>query len=524
MPIVKVTFGVRHNIIANFSGKAWSALMNLAFVPLYLKFMGIEAYGLVGVFISLTVLLSVLDLGLSTTLNRELARLSATSDNAKEMRDTVRTFETLYWIIGIILGGGVAALSPLIARYWLNSQGLSVSVVTQAVMLMGLLIAFQWPTSLYSGGLMGLQRQVLLNVVIATMATLKGVGAVLVLALFQPTIQAFFTWQILTTAALTFLLAICLWQALPAKHETGVFRKKLLLSNWRFAAGMMGIGIMVAILTQLDKVILSRQLTLEMFGYYSIASLVGVGLTFLVTPFFSALFPHFTQLVSEGRQSDLTRLYHRACQLVSVIVLPISAVIIFFAPEVLSLWLRDPTAVQNTHILFNLIAAGTTLNSLVYLPYALQLAHGWTKLSFYKNVAAVIILVPLMNLFILWWGAPGAAVVWILLNAGYVLVEVPIMHTRLLRGSLARWYLVDVGLPSAIVLSIAGAARWLFPKDASTLVSVMWILVTYLLALCCSVLALPATREWAQKGVVGFGSSIGRKSTTRMEHPSQFLH
>lgn len=131
--------------------------MNLAFVTLYLKFIGIEAYGLVGVFISLTTLLSVLDLGLSTTLNRELARLSATSDNAKEMRDAVRTFETPYWIIGILLGSGVAALSPLIAPYWLNSQGLPVSVVTQAIMLMGLLIAFQWPTSLSSGGLLGLE-------------------------------------------------------------------------------------------------------------------------------------------------------------------------------------------------------------------------------------------------------------------------------------------------------------------------------------------------------------------------------
>ncbi len=508
VPIVKVTFGLRHNIIANFAGKAWLVLMNLAFMPLYLKFMGIEAYGLVGIFVSLTVLLSVLDLGLSTTVNRELARLSATSDNAKAMRDTVRTFEILYWIIGTLLGGGVAALSPLIARYWLNSQGLPVSVVTQAVMLMGLLIAFQWPTALYSGGLLGLQRQVLLNMVIAAMATLKGVGAVLVLALFQPTIQAFFTWQILVTAVLTFVLAICLWQVLPAKHQTGVFRKKLLMSNWRFATGMMGISIVVAILTQLDKVILSRQLTLEMFGYYSIASAVGVGLSFLASPVFSALFPHFTQLVSEGRQSDLTRLYHRACQLVSIIVLPISIVVILFAPEVLSLWLRDPTTVQNTRFLFSLIAAGTTLNSLVSLPYALQLAHGWTKLSFYKNVVSVIILVPLMNLFILWWGAVGAAIAWILLNAGYLLIEVPIMHTHLLRGSMARWYLVDVGLPSAIILSIVGAARWLFPGDASMSVSVVWILLTFLLALCCSVLALPATREWAQKGVVDFGSSI----------------
>ncbi len=513
MPIVKVTFGVRHNIIANFSGKAWSALMNLAFVPLYLKFMGIEAYGLVGVFISLTVLLSVLDLGLSTTLNRELARLSATSDNAKEMRDTVRTFETLYWIIGIILGGGVAALSPLIARYWLNSQGLSVSVVTQAVMLMGLLIAFQWPTSLYSGGLMGLQRQVLLNVVIATMATLKGVGAVLVLALFQPTIQAFFTWQILTTAALTFLLAICLWQALPAKHETGVFRKKLLLSNWRFAAGMMGIGIMVAILTQLDKVILSRQLTLEMFGYYSIASLVGVGLNFLVNPIFSALFPRFTQLVAEGKQEDLAELYHRGCQFASVVILPFSIIIILFSPELLSLWLRNSVMVENIYMLVSLLAIGTTLNSIVALPYTLQLAHGWTKPTFYMNLFSLMLLAPMMTIMVHFWGGIGAPIAWIILNSGYVLIYVPFMHTRLLKTEMMRWYWVDVGLPLLASSFIAGLARLLIPSRSSNYTTLSYISLTFLICLVVAAVVSPSTRGWLHDTIIRLALRFGRQGS-----------
>lgn len=37
-------------ILPNFGGKAWQALMSLTFVPLYIKFMGIEFYGLVGIF------------------------------------------------------------------------------------------------------------------------------------------------------------------------------------------------------------------------------------------------------------------------------------------------------------------------------------------------------------------------------------------------------------------------------------------------------------------------------------------
>jgi O-antigen/teichoic acid export membrane protein len=77
------------NIIANFIGRGWIAIMGLAFVPLYIKFMGIEAYGLVGFSATIQALSSLLDMGLSTTLNRELARLSAHEEKAQESRDLV---------------------------------------------------------------------------------------------------------------------------------------------------------------------------------------------------------------------------------------------------------------------------------------------------------------------------------------------------------------------------------------------------------------------------------------------------
>ena len=67
---------LKKNIAANFSGSIWQSLMSLAFVPLYIKFMGIESYGLIGIFATLQAMFVLLDMGLSATLNREMARLS----------------------------------------------------------------------------------------------------------------------------------------------------------------------------------------------------------------------------------------------------------------------------------------------------------------------------------------------------------------------------------------------------------------------------------------------------------------
>jgi len=81
------------NILANLSGTAWSALIGLAMVPLYIRLLGIEAYGLIGFSITLQAILQILDFGLSPTVNRELARFSVLEDKAGEARDFVRTLE-----------------------------------------------------------------------------------------------------------------------------------------------------------------------------------------------------------------------------------------------------------------------------------------------------------------------------------------------------------------------------------------------------------------------------------------------
>jgi len=79
------------NITANYLGRSWSALLGLLLIPLYLKYLGIEAYGLVGFFTSLTGMLGILDLGIGATMNRELARYSAKEGTVDKQRDLVRT-------------------------------------------------------------------------------------------------------------------------------------------------------------------------------------------------------------------------------------------------------------------------------------------------------------------------------------------------------------------------------------------------------------------------------------------------
>ena len=449
---------VKSNVIANFAGSGWSALMGLAFIPFYIRLMGAEAYGVVGVFVSIQVMFTVLDLGLSQALSRELARLSVDRKNADLMADTARTLEVVYWGIALGVAVVIALLSRFIAYQWLNPEHLSQESLVEALWVMAVVVGLRWPVALYMGGLNGLQRQVMVNALFAVFVTLQGAGALAVLWFVEPTVRAFFLWQALIALLQVVGLRIALWRSLPSEG-VGVFRLEILKGVWRFAAGMTGISLLATILTQMDKVLLSKLLPLAEFGYYTFAATVAAVIYKLISPVFTAYYPRLTELATKYDQPALVRVYHQGCQLMAVAILPVTLILAFFSKEILELWTRNPDVVAKSSLLISLLVIGNALNGLMNLPYALQLAHGWTKLAFYQNVIAVIVLAPAIYFSTLRWGAVGAAGIWIVLNSAYLLIGVQVMHRRLLINEKWRWYINDVGKPLTAALVIAGVGR-----------------------------------------------------------------
>ena len=93
---------LKRNLLANYLGQAWAALMGLAFVPLYIKYLGIEAYGLIGLFAVLQAWLSLLDMGMTPTLGREMARFTGGIHSNESIRDLLRSIEII--AVGVEIG------------------------------------------------------------------------------------------------------------------------------------------------------------------------------------------------------------------------------------------------------------------------------------------------------------------------------------------------------------------------------------------------------------------------------------
>jgi len=261
-------------------------------------------------------------------------------------------------------------------------------------------------------------------------------------------------------------------------------------------------------------VILSKMLTLKTFGYYILAGMVGNGLSgLLIAPMFNTIFPRFSALVAEGDEKSLLEMYHGSTQVMAVMILPAAAVIAFFSREIMVLWTGSPEIANNTALIVSILVAGTALNGLMNLPYALQLSHGWTRIGLAINIVFIVTLVPAIVFTTKRFGAAGAASVWLALNAIYMIVGVPLTHRRLLKGEAFRWFTKDVGIPLAGSLIIAGSARMIFPvfESTSRLLPVSLLLLVFVLTAAGAAMCTPATRDFIFHSILGRKQPVERR-------------
>lgn len=442
------------NLLAGLANSIWSALIGLAVVPFYLKYLGIEAYGLIGFFVTTQAVLSLLDMGMAPTINREVARCSA-SGNLKEAGKLLHTLAVVYWSMAVAIALLILALAPLIAGSWLQSKQLSPETITRAVMLMGLVVACRWPIGLYQGALIGAQRLALSSSINMVMITVGSLGAVFVLACVSPTIEAFFIWQVCAGIVYVIIMRMAAWRII-GRAEDNNFSLEKLKQVWRFTAGMGVVALMGVVFTQIDKVLLSKILGLEEYAHYMLATVVASSMYVLITPVYNVVYPRFSAQVANGDEKGLLALFHLSSRFLAIVLFPVAMVFVVFSGDMVRVWTGNEGLALGVAPIVALLIMGSALNGIMFVPHAVQLAYGLTRLPLIINGVLMIIIVPLIIFLALKYGAVGAAVASLVFHVFYVLLGTWLTDRHLLKGAGMRWLFNDIGIPLGLTL-VAGA-------------------------------------------------------------------
>jgi O-antigen/teichoic acid export membrane protein len=181
---------------------------------------------------------------------------------------------------------------------------------------------------------------------------------------------------------------------------------------WKFAGGIMLIGVVAGLNTQLDRIVISKYLPIDILGCYTLAVSVSQGLIFLTSPVTIALQPRFTTLISEKKNNGVDSLFKSLFYFVSIIVLTVGVNILFNAEKVLWVWTGNKElAIEGAKYLFILILGSIALAYQV-IPYCIALANGYTLLNNYIGIASLLITIPGYIYATQYFGAIGAAGVY----------------------------------------------------------------------------------------------------------------
>jgi len=418
------------NISANFLSNMWLTVLMLVLTPLYVHFLGIESYGLIGFYLSWIAILGILDTGISATAEREIAWLAARPEEGGKIPSLMRSLEVVYWAIVLILGAGILAGAWYFGAEWFQTRSMSPELVRDALMLMAVSLAVQVPSGLYIGGLMGLQRQVECSGLLTLFGTVRGFGAVVVLWAIASDIRAFFLWQIVMCALQTGVIRWFLLRRVSVDGHPARFSIGLLHSIKGYAGGMFLITALSVIITQMDKMILSRTVSLDALGFYMLAWTVASGLSRVSMPLIQAFSPHFTELVSKGDDKELEKQFRISSQLMNVLILPPAALIMFLSEPILMAWMGNSVVAEGASPILTVMVAGTALVSCSYPALSLLFSKKLLRPIITLAVASLVVLLPLLIVAIDYYGVIGASYIW----GGYGLIVYIAYQLFVLRG------------------------------------------------------------------------------------------
>jgi O-antigen/teichoic acid export membrane protein len=497
------------NAAANFAGTSLTQVASLLFSIAYFRFLGAENFGLVGFSVTLLQLGTYfVDMGVGRVVVRELARRTHAADQAEQMGDVLFTLQATNFAAALVLGLAIASGAPWFAQHWLKLGDLALNDAIHAIVIMGAIAILQLPRSISLEALRGLQQQVLSNILMTIFAWLRGCTILAALYFIAPTATVFLISQLCVTLVEMVVTTATAWFLLPKRSRHPRFDTKVIRETWAFAladggAVLIGAGMMIG-----DKIILSRLLPLEAFGAYVFCASLADAVGRASSPFNSAFFPHFVDLVARKEHERLSQDYLQVTQIVASILIPISLTIAIFSKEILQLLVGKPEIVASFALVLTLRTVANMFNCMQHMPHTLQLAIGLSSLSLKVNLVSICVYLPAIVILTPHFGAVVPAALWLAVNALNAVPMVIGTHSRILRNDMWNWVYGSVARPIAITIVVV-CVSWLFyPGRVSWPVTFPWLAATVLTSCAAIIFSSQRTRD--------FGLSILRFPLNRV--------
>jgi O-antigen/teichoic acid export membrane protein len=353
------------NTALNLVGLALPLAVGFVTIPMVVRALGNQRFGILALVWVVFGYFGLFDLGLGRTTTRSVADALGRNDMAS-IPAVLWTTVSLQTAIGLAAAALSHLAAPLIVRRILNIPDGFVGETILTLRLVGWSLPVMFVSSSCRGVLEAAQRFDLVN---AVKVPVNVLFYVLPLA---GAAMGFTLPGIVVLLVLSRAVALVVWGAmsvrvLPVLRTAPRVRRELVRPLFAFS-GWLGLsGILYAVTTSLDRLVIGSLLTIEAVAFYS-APYEAVNRIGVVPGSLSmVLFPAFSFLDGGGRTEKTEALFARSTKFLLLSTGPAFILLAFFAGDFLRLWLGPDFAAQSAFVVV-VLAAGFFVNTVIAVP------------------------------------------------------------------------------------------------------------------------------------------------------------
>jgi O-antigen/teichoic acid export membrane protein len=396
------------NSLANLTSRILNLLFTLIFIPIYLKFLGHDAYGIVAFQTTLQVIFSFLEFGIPATLNREMAKLSSEQkDELQEKADLIKTTEILSFSIGIIVLSLITIFSKYITHSWLQIGSLNPEVVQLSIIIIAVQISVQYVQNNYFVSLNGLSHQFYPNIITTASSFLKGIIIILLFNYYGGDLRIYFVVNLLFT-----ILTLVFFRKRLIKIIDGIigkFNLNLIYKHKKFALQIVIYSLILSTSAQLDKFLISSQLPIKQLGFYSISFSVSNAIAIFGSSIITAYYPQLVKSATSNAD-NFTDYYLKMSKLVSLVILPMVFFLGIYGSDIIYIWTKDTLVSQNASSIILLMTLTSYLSIINSLPLNYSLAKSNMATIIFGQFIIVVTLIAPTIFLIKYFLLKGAAI------------------------------------------------------------------------------------------------------------------
>jgi O-antigen/teichoic acid export membrane protein len=395
---------IRKNTVINIIGSVIPLVVTLLTVPIYLKLLGVERYGVIALIWLMLGYFSFLEMGLGKAVANQIAKASHASDSVKS---------EIFWT-GLILNAGFGIAGAfvlwLLGKYLIlhflkmPDQYLSETIATLPWLIVTLPLALI--SSVLSGTLEGRHRFDIVNYLQVITSVVFQVVPIVAAYFYGPSLEIVVPVAIVSRVLMNipFLIACVFYVPM---HFRPVFSFSCAKKLFKYGGWVAITGIVSPILDTVDRLIIASVLGVQAVAHYTLSYQVITKAKIIPMSLSRVIFPKF----SDYESHDALNLALRALEILSLVMTPIVVFGIIFLQQFMNLWIGKELSVI-TAPLGVILLFGVWLNSLAHVPFNLLQGQGQPDKVAKLHTIELLPFLCILWLFINYFGLLGVAIAW----------------------------------------------------------------------------------------------------------------